>query len=1122
MPIFQPWEEPNRHREKGKPGQPAKVTEGRRPSQLLLVRGIRREVDAWRAGEYPGVTKTTRYLLDHWFNSEHVTPDDNGGQIVFRYHWAQREAIETIIYLYEVRKLRSVSNMLSEMGGEELADLANSIRPEEDRWPKNCCKIATGGGKTKVMSLAIVWSYFNALREEDTGLAKHFVLIAPNLTVYERLKDDFENNVIFDKDPLIPAEWKGDFQFETILQDNPGGASRIGALYLTNIHRLFEDKGTTKTDTGIGSIFGPTVSRANALDTGAALRTRIASHTVIMVLNDEAHHLHDPELAWNKAIDSLHSQSISRGNRGICLQLDFTATPKHNDGKFFKHIICDFPLGEAVDGGIVKVPVIGESDQIPQEPDKNLPVIERYRVHLQLGYKRYEEMFERFSKVRKPVLFVMTEDSIASNEIANYLDSDQFPLLKGKVLNIHINLKGKIKKVKRGGVEYTEFVESEKEIDVEDLKALRKMTRELDSIDSPYRAVVSVLMLREGWDVRNVTTIIPLRPYSSASNILPEQTLGRGLRRMFPGQNVPEMVSVIHHPAFTKLYEEAFEQEGVEIIKLPGAENLRESVSIFVDFNNKDVAGLEISIPRVSDAYENKASLEGLTIEEIQDYFDSHLKVLPIGKDSGKEITYKERVLFTDEKLGEWKIKEGLLANAYTAVEYYVQILGKQCGLPNPHNFLHPLVEEFISRIMFEHEVDLYNGEVDHRMRDADVKSYILSTFAPLILKYLVVQKDRKTRSSFQTLSSWKPYQASSTEDRPAVKAKRTMFNLVPCDSGYEAKFADFLDTAVDVKCFAKNSGPQKLMIDYLKPDGHPANYVPDYFITLTDGSCALVELKGKSDELVPRKARAAMEWCKTASTSGTKWEYVYIPQAVFINSAPNNFVVLARACSPALQGLLKEAETTQLALPLDEAVETQAAMDHFAQVCKDAGIVSVPKELDSLLRQTVETLDFAIRSNHTTLSAAFQPLLSSFDRYGLKILANTLKPKLPEQSKRYDYFHPFISMIPENEIKSLVEYGQKLESTLVYGRPSFILGTLLFCLRYAKEGPKFITGVWEDVRVLFKTPGHYRLYDELNQVNGFRNSYVAHSDNSLTDAEIAWKELGRWMRTLVMMAEMG
>ena len=117
---------------------------------------------------------------------------------------------------------------------------------------------------------------------------------------------------------------------------------------------------------------------------------------------------------------------------------------------------------------------------------------------------------------------------------------------------------------------------------VYDLKEMREMSRELDKKDSKFRCVVSVMMLREGWDVKNVTTIIPLRPYSAKSGILPEQTLGRGLRRMFPLGGAPEMVTVVHHPAFRKLYEEELAQEGLDIAVLPVRETIKQTEEDYI------------------------------------------------------------------------------------------------------------------------------------------------------------------------------------------------------------------------------------------------------------------------------------------------------------------------------------------------------------------------------------------------------------------------------------------------------------------------------------------------------------------------------------------------------------
>lgn len=1120
-PLFKPWEEPIQHRlPNPRHGQPAVVHPGRRPSKVPLVRGIRAEVDGWRRGGYAGVSDTSRYLLEHWFQTEHQVASPEGITTTFRYHWAQREAIETIIYLYELRRVRNVAELLIEFGGEALADLALGINPEEDRWARFCPKIATGGGKTKVMSLAIVWSYFHSLYEPNSDLPRHFVIIAPNLTVYERLQDDFKNAAIFFQDPLLPPEWKQDFQMQVVLQDEPGGASTTGAIYLTNIHRLYEKRDDKdNTDNGATPILGPAVKKAQALDTSAALRERIAAHPSLMVLNDEAHHLHDPDLAWNRAIETLHNQSHDKVGQGVRLQLDFTATPKHTNGDLFRHIISDFPLGEAVDAGIVKVPVLGESADLVEHGDKKMPAHQRFTMHLQLGYERYCRTHDELDRVRKPILFIMTEDAQAADEIAAYLDSDQFPLLKGRVLNIHTRLKGRIKEVQRGGRKIQEFVENEKAMKPEDLRALREMSRELDSPDSTYRCVVSVMMLREGWDVRNVTTIVPLRPYSAKAGILPEQTLGRGLRRMFPLADVPETVTVVHHPAFRKLYEDELAQEGLDIAVLPVRAAFKQSVTIFVDHDNKPIDDLEIELPQVSDAVEMRAELQGLVFDEIKQYFRGRFQSLPIGQKKTGPIEYKERHLFTDEVVTRMQLDAGLLNNAWSAPSYFAQMLGNACHLSNPHKALTPLIEELISKVLFEREVNLYGGEVDHRMRDVDVIEHVRATFTPLILRSIVHKQERKRSAAMRPLSTSRPFQATSTDKRPAIPATRTMFNLVPCDNDFEQEFADFCDYASDVKAFAKNAGPQKLMIDYLRPDGHRAFYIPDFFVSLTSGNSYLVELKGRVDPLVPVKATAANEWCKAASQAKNKWHYVYVPYHLFQERAPATMEELARACVPSLRDLLEEAKTGQAALPLEEAT-TQARLDDlFVQALSEAGVEQAPAEVEDLMRQAVQLLDHAVRAKMPDYGHAFQPLLRPLDDYAIRILAQELAlsiPRNPNDQQRY--FNPDLGWVRN---RNTLEKNQLyLEQNLVYGRSIQKLGTLLFCLDYAQKGSQQFSGVWRDVEREFGGREMAALYKDLRTVNDFRNTRVAHIETKLDDANEAWTAMHTWLRCIKRMAD--
>ena len=175
---------------------PYAVPQERRPSRAALVPGIRPAVDQWRAQSYHGATDTTKRLLQYWFQQDHKVRRETRPQ-EFGYYFCQREAMETLIYLYEVRQLRSLYDLSRSFPPER----PFLIRPDEDRFARYVFKMATGSGKTKVMSLAVVWSYFNAIFEPNSTLPRTFLVIAPNVIVYERLEVDFADGRIFDEDP---------------------------------------------------------------------------------------------------------------------------------------------------------------------------------------------------------------------------------------------------------------------------------------------------------------------------------------------------------------------------------------------------------------------------------------------------------------------------------------------------------------------------------------------------------------------------------------------------------------------------------------------------------------------------------------------------------------------------------------------------------------------------------------------------------------------------------------------------------------------------------------------------------------------------------------------------------
>ena len=287
-------------------------------------------------------------------------------------------------------------------------------------------------------------------------------------------------------------------------------------------------------------------------------------------------------------------------------------------------------------------------------------------------------------------------------------------------MNLHTNLKGKVKWI--GGKEhgYPEFVENETDISDDDLKALRKLSRELDSGRSPYQCIVSVLMLREGWDVRNVTTIVPLRPYSAPANILPEQTLGRGLRRMEPNDRVAEVVTVVEHPAFISLYKQQLNQEGLPIEVVNVEDVPKTTVTIFPDREHKDVVGLDIAIPPVSGGYSRVPTLTGLTIEDVRQQFKRY-KPLPLGEARSEEIQYEGRALLTDEVVERMKIRLPLLENGAGAVSYFREELEHITRLRGTHPVLAPLVDTFLTEILFGEKVSLFDQRLVSRLADADV-----------------------------------------------------------------------------------------------------------------------------------------------------------------------------------------------------------------------------------------------------------------------------------------------------------------------------------------------------------------------------------------------------------------
>ena len=185
----------------------------RRPSPTYLVNKLRKAVHEWREKGYPNITDTTRRLLQYWFYDDCLVGDEP-----FHFWFCQRDAIETLIYVYEVMKKRDFMDMARDFRAGPIRD----YDPSYGQYPLYAFKMATGSGKTFVMTLTIVWSYLNWLRENKNNYTSKFLIIAGEKNViYERLTRDFKDGEIFKKWKFVPPEWEEDFNMKVILKEDP-------------------------------------------------------------------------------------------------------------------------------------------------------------------------------------------------------------------------------------------------------------------------------------------------------------------------------------------------------------------------------------------------------------------------------------------------------------------------------------------------------------------------------------------------------------------------------------------------------------------------------------------------------------------------------------------------------------------------------------------------------------------------------------------------------------------------------------------------------------------------------------------------------------------------------------
>ncbi len=419
---------------------------------------------------------------------------------------------------------------------EVIKSVYSSVQDFERDFPSICFALATGVGKTRLMGAFISYLYL-------TSRSRHFFVLAPNLTIYEKLKEDFS--------PQSPKYvFRGIQEFianpPVIITGedyDSGKGVRFDENNFRGQGRLFEDS-----DTPFINIFN--ISKINATENkkGAAKsktpRIKRLHETIGESYFEYLSNL--PDLVM--LMDEAHRYRATAGANAInelkpVLGIELTATPKTTGATpaDFKNTIYAYSLSEAMEDGYVKDPAVATRKDF--KPENYTPEqLERIKLedgihhheHVKVELDVYARQYDK--KIVKPFMLVVAQDTEHARNLRELLESDAFfeGRYKGKVAEVHS---------KQSGAEEDENIQ--RLISVEDP-------------NEPTEIVIHVNKLKEGWDVTNLYTIVPLR--ASASEILTEQTIGRGLRLPYgrrTGVEAVDRLTIIAHDRFQDIVDRA-------------------------------------------------------------------------------------------------------------------------------------------------------------------------------------------------------------------------------------------------------------------------------------------------------------------------------------------------------------------------------------------------------------------------------------------------------------------------------------------------------------------------------------------------------------------------------------
>lgn len=852
--------------------------------ELPLVNQIRPRVRAWREAGYEGASGITKRLLEHWRDR-----DQNDHR---RFFFCQLEAIETLMWLVEAAPAERQGITVPGDGGA---------------FARLCSKMATGSGKTIIMTMLIAWHVLNKVTyPQDARFSKSVFVVAPGLTVKNRLAvlvPDSPGNY-YDEFDIVPAG----------LRDK----LRLGKVLVRNWHAL-----NWESDEQIARRRG--VDKRGAKSDESYVREvlgEMATARKILVINDEAHHAWrvpaeskvkgiskqevDEATKWVGGLDRIHRA------RGILACHDLTATPFAPSGKqstaeaLFDWVVSDFGLNDAIESGLVKTPRVVVRD------DGRLTADYKSRLYHIYNDPEVKDDLNRKAEPQEPLpdlvtngYYLLGKDWLAAAEkwqaaghktppvmitVANRTETAarvKYAIDRGKIRiaelarperTLHIDSKvleaaeeredaaavnGEPSSDETNGEDKDEAPRERKLTKDQQAELLRKTVDTVGKIGEPgeqIQKVISVGMLSEGWDAKTVTHIMGLRAFSS--QLLCEQVVGRGLRRTTyevnpeTGLFEPEYVNIFGVP-FTFLPHEG--GDGPPPPPPPPKtriEPVAEKRQFEITWPN---------IVRIEHVYQPRLTLdldrvERLTIKASETATLAELAPIIAGKPDVTRVTEIEL-----EDLGrQFRMQKVIFE---TARDVYDQMRPAWTG---SREFLLAqligIVERFLKSDRIAIEPALFEQD--------DLRRRILLTLnmtkvVQHIWEGIRSENTQALRPVFDT-----EHPIRSTSDmptwytgRPNAATARSHINHCVFDSTWEASEAFELDRNERVAAWVKNDH-LGLEILYVFA-GVVQKYRPDFLVRLTNGTMLVLEVKGQESQKDRTKRKFLDEWVRAVNAQG-------------------------------------------------------------------------------------------------------------------------------------------------------------------------------------------------------------------------------------------------------------